>query len=112
MPISRKENPLGILSYFRNNPRKHRITFEYILLKNVNDSLEDAAKVARLVQGIPCKVNIIPYNENEHIAYETPSRGNVDAFCEYLNNRNLTVITRWSKGREIKSACGQLATEI
>lgn len=112
MPLSKKENPVEILSYFRSTPRKHRITFEYILLKNVNDSLADAAKVSRLLRGIPCKINLIPYNENEHIAYETPSRENVDAFCEYLHNRNYTVITRWSKGREIKSACGQLATEI
>ncbi len=112
MPLSKKENPVEILSYFRDHPRKHRITFEYVLLKGVNDSLAAAAKVAHLLRGIPCKINLIPYNEIEHSAYESPCREHVDAFCDYLHNRNYTVITRWSKGRDIESACGQLATEI
>jgi 23S rRNA (adenine2503-C2)-methyltransferase len=112
MPISKKEKINEILSYFQNTNRKHRITFEYVLLKGVNDSLPDAAKVAKLLRGIPCKINLIPYNENDNIDYETPPEETVETFCDYLHAAGYTVIVRWSKGGDIKSACGQLAVEI
>lgn len=112
MPISKKEKLDEILVYFKNTTRKHRITFEYVLLGGVNDSLKDAAAAAALLRGIPCKINLIPYNESGTLDYQTPPKEEVEAFCEHLHARGYTVITRWSKGREIKSACGQLATEI
>ncbi|MCK5057718.1 MAG: 23S rRNA (adenine(2503)-C(2))-methyltransferase RlmN [Candidatus Aminicenantes bacterium] len=112
MPVSKREKLSEILTYFKNTSRKHRLTFEYVLIKGVNDSLKDAGKVSALLRGIPCKINLIPYNENGNIDYETPSAADVEAFCEYLCARNYTVMIRWSKGRDIKSACGQLAVEI
>lgn len=111
MPISKKEKLAEILDYFRaaREKRKRRVTFEYVLLKGVNDSLEDARKVAELLRGIPCKINLIPYNENKNARFETPPKEDVTAFSDYLYSRGYTAIVRWSKGREIKSACGQLA---
>jgi len=111
MPISKKEKLDEILNYFKNTKRKHRITFEYVLIKGVNDKIEDAKKIVKLIKGIKSKINIIPYNENELIDFETPDKEVVDKFQEYLINRGFTVIVRWSKGREIKSACGQLAAQ-
>jgi 23S rRNA (adenine2503-C2)-methyltransferase len=111
MPISQKEPLDKILGYFRTTKekRKFRLTFEYVLFKGVNDSLADAKKVAALVRGIPCKINLIPYNECEPFRFKTPDKHAVDAFSDYLYSKGYTVIVRWSKGKEIKSACGQLA---
>ena len=113
MPISKKEKTDKILEYFRSTQgkRKRRITFEYVLLKGVNDSLADARKVAKLLRGIPCKINVIPYNENKNTHFKTPSEENVTAFSDCLYSLGYTAIVRWSKGKEIKSACGQLAVE-
>lgn len=111
MPVSKKERTGDLLTYLRENKdlRKHRVTFEYVLLAGINDSLSDAAKVAKLLHGIPCKVNLIPYNRSEPLPYKAPSNEQVEAFSDFLHARGYTVIVRWSKGRGIKSACGQLA---
>jgi len=111
MPINKKQKLSALLGYFRQEHRKNRVTFEYVMLKGINDSLEDAAKLVSMLKGIPCKINLIPYNENKSIKLQTPADDTVEAFCEYLNAKGFTVITRWSKGREIKSACGQLTAE-
>ncbi len=111
MPISKKETLAEILDYFRTTARhrKHRITFEYVLLKGVNDSLEDARKIVNLLRGIPCKINLIPYNPIKGIDFETPAPDRVEAFSDHLHSAGYTVVVRWSKGRDITSACGQLA---
>ncbi len=111
MPVSKKEKLEDILNYLKNRERKHRITFEYVLIKGVNDRIKDAKNVVKLIKGIKSKINIIPYNENELINFETPDNEVVEKFQQYLIDRGFTVIVRWSKGREIKSACGQLATK-
>ena len=113
MPISKKEKLHDILDYFRSTSggRKHRITFEYVLLKGVNDSLEDARKIIKLLHGISSKINLIPYNRNEGFPFETPDPAAVEAFGDFLHSKGFTVIVRWSKGGDIKSACGQLAAE-
>jgi len=110
MPISRTEPLSTILSYFRQSDRKYRVTFEYVLLKGITDSLEDAKKLAVMLRGIQCKINLIPYNENAAFTFQTPGEAQVDSFGEYLNQKGYTVMVRWSKGKSIKSACGQLAT--
>ena len=109
MPVSKKEHLDDIIGYFRNKKRKHRITFEYVLIKEVNDSLVDAEKVSKLLRGIPSKINIIPYNPNDFADFKTPSEKKVDEFAEFLAKKGLTVMVRWSKGKDIRSACGQLA---
>jgi 23S rRNA (adenine2503-C2)-methyltransferase len=111
MPVSKNEGLSGILEYFSTKKRKHRITFEYVLISGVNDRIEDAKKVSTLLRKISCKINIIPYNENEFIPYKTPSEEKVNAFSEFLAKKGFTVMVRWSKGKDIKSACGQLAGE-
>jgi 23S rRNA (adenine2503-C2)-methyltransferase len=109
MPVSRRENPERLLAYFREHKRRQRITFEYVLLRGVNDSPAQARQLARLLHGIPAKVNLIPYNENPALPFQRPGEAAVESFRAVLLERNLTVITRWSKGQSIRSACGQLA---
>jgi 23S rRNA (adenine2503-C2)-methyltransferase len=109
MPVSQKENLYDILDYFRKVRRKHRITFVYILLQGVNDSIENAQSVTHLLRGIVCKINLIPYNTIETNHFKTPDKKAVNDFADFLHSKGFTVLVRWSKGREIKSACGQLA---
>jgi 23S rRNA (adenine2503-C2)-methyltransferase len=111
MPISKTERLEEILDYFRSykKQRKFRVTFEYVMLKGINDSLHDARKLVNLVRGIPCKINLIPYNGNEIFDFKTPDDIDIEAFSDFLHQKGFTVIVRWSKGRDIKSACGQLA---
>ncbi len=110
MPISKKEPLEAILGYFRQNSRKYRVTFEYVMIKGITDSMEDAKKIAIMLRGIECKINLIPYNENAAFDHHTPDEGRVDEFGEFLSQKGYTVMVRWSKGKSIKSACGQLAT--
>lgn len=112
MPISRKERPADILDYFRTTPRKHRITFEYVMLKGVNDAPENVLKIVKLLRGISCKINLIPYNPIEGFDFQTPEPETVETFADQLHAKGFTVIVRWSKGKGIKSACGQLAAEV
>ena len=111
MPVSKKEPLADIIDYFRLKKRKHRITFEYVIIEGVNDSHEDRDKILKLLKGIPSKINIIPYNPNNFSAFKTPSEKKIDEFAEYLAQKGMTVMVRWSKGRDIRSACGQLAGE-
>jgi len=111
MPVSKKEPLDNIIEYFRQSKRKHRITFEYVIIEGVNDSDEDRDKVLNLLKGIPSKINIIPYNPNDFSPFKTPSEKKIDEFAEYLAKKGMTVMVRWSKGKDIRSACGQLAGE-
>jgi len=109
MPISGTEPLENIIEYFRSRKRKHRITFEYVIMEGVNDSEADRDRILKLVRGIPSKINIIPYNPNDFAPFRTPSEKKIDEFAEYLAQKGMTVMVRWSKGRDIRSACGQLA---
>jgi 23S rRNA (adenine2503-C2)-methyltransferase len=109
MPVSRREHLDDLLAYFRERPRRQRITFEYVLLHGINDSPAQARQLAKLLHGIPAKVNLIPYNENPAQPFRRPDEAALEKFRAVLLERGLTVITRWSKGQGIRSACGQLA---
>ena len=109
MPISQCEGLDCLLGYFRGKKSRQRITCEYVLLRGVNDSPTQAKELVRLLHGIPAKVNLIPYNENPALPFKRPDETAVEKFRSELVNRGLTVITRWSKGQSISSACGQLA---
>jgi 23S rRNA (adenine2503-C2)-methyltransferase len=113
MPINRRWPLAELLAACRAFPARNgrRITFEYVLLGGVNDSLEDARRLAELVRGIPTKVNLIPYNENPGLGFSAPAPERVVAFQEALAARNLTVVVRKNRGRDIAAACGQLAAE-
>jgi len=110
MPINRKY-PLGTLIKALKAyplPPRRRITIEYVLLSGVNDTVEDAKALTKLLKGVKCKVNLIPYNEHEGSLYKRPDKWAVLAFQEILKSRNLTVFIRESRGADILAACGQL----
>jgi 23S rRNA (adenine2503-C2)-methyltransferase len=111
MPVNRRWPLAELLRACRSFPMKRgrRITFEYVLLAGVNDSDGDAARLARLIRGIPAKVNLIPYNENPGLGFEAPAPERVEAFRDALAGRNVTAVVRKNRGRDISAACGQLA---
>lgn len=113
MPINRRFPLAELLQACREFPMKQgrRITFEYVLLGGVNDALEDAERLARLLRGIPAKVNLIPYNENPGLGFAAPAPERVEAFHAVLVARNVTAVVRKNRGRDISAACGQLAAE-
>jgi 23S rRNA (adenine2503-C2)-methyltransferase len=88
------------------------ITFEYVLINGVNDSLDDAKRMARLIGGIPCKVNLIPFNEHDGCSFRKPTQNAIDVFHKYLLDKHFTVITRSSRGTDISAACGQLKGKL
>jgi len=93
-----------------SNLKKRHVMFEYVLLKGINDSKDDAHKLANLLRGIPCKLNIIPYNETDG-SYQRPDEKIIRRFSEILHNLRdeYRVFVRWSKGQDINAGCGQLA---
>lgn len=113
MPINRRWPIAELLAACREFPARNgrRITFEYVLLGGVNDTLDDARRLADLVRGIPAKVNLIPYNANPGLPYVAPPSERVVEFQEALAARHLTVVVRKNRGRDISAACGQLAAE-
>ena len=113
MPVNRRWPLAELLAACRAFPmrRGRRITFEYVLLRGVNDSDEDAERLARLVRGIPAKVNLIPYNPSPGLPFAAPDQARVTAFQEILVARHVTAVVRRNRGRDISAACGQLAAE-
>jgi 23S rRNA (adenine2503-C2)-methyltransferase len=113
VPPNRKYPLAEILETCRRFPlkKRSRITFEYVLLNGVNDTPEDARRLARLLSGIRSKVNLIPLNPAPGIPFERPSDDRIDRFAQILADRHLTVSVRKSRGRDIRAACGQLIVE-
>jgi 23S rRNA (adenine2503-C2)-methyltransferase len=110
MPINRKY-PIGVLMDALREypvPKGERITFEYVLLRDVNDSMEDAGRLAKLVSGISCKVNLIPFNPHEGTEFQRSPRERLIAFRDYLVGRNINVTVRETRGDDEMAACGQL----
>lgn len=93
-------------------PGRRKVTFEYVMLGGVNDTLEDARRLLKLISDIPNKVNLIPFNEHEGCDFKAPTRAAIDAFHKYLIDRHVTVITRDSRGGDISAACGQLKGKL
>ena len=100
---------LGALRSEELISRKRPVFFEYTLMKDTNDSLEDARRLSRLLAGIPSKVNLIPMNPHPDSSHEPPSRETCDAFAAQLHELGIRVTLRRSRGRDIEAACGQLA---
>jgi 23S rRNA (adenine2503-C2)-methyltransferase len=111
IPINKKWNIATLLETCRSFPlaQRRRITFEYVLIEDVNDSLEDAARLARLLQGLKKKINLIPLNADPWIPLKTPSRERVLAFQQVLADHHITVNLRRPRGDDISAACGMLA---
>jgi len=110
MPVNKKWNIERLLEACRNYPlgSHRRITFEYVMLKGINDTLEDAERLTKLTRGIPSKINLIPFNEHSGSEFKRPSDETVQVFQKYLVNRKITATVRISRGRDILAACGQL----
>jgi 23S rRNA (adenine2503-C2)-methyltransferase len=86
-----------------------RVTFEYILIEEINDTVGDAAKLVRLVAQLPCKINLIPYNPIGPGRFRRPAPERIERFADHLRPRVPAVTVRYSQGVEIGAACGQLA---
>jgi 23S rRNA (adenine2503-C2)-methyltransferase len=112
MPIADRYPLDRLMAELRRFPLEggRRITFEYVVIRDFNDAEEDAARLARLVRGIPCKINVIPLNEDPDFlaGLRQPEAATVDRFGEALRDTGLTATVRWSKGSDVAAACGQL----
>jgi 23S rRNA (adenine2503-C2)-methyltransferase len=116
VPINRKWNIATLLDALRAYPglsNSERITFEYVMLEGVNDSKEDAYRLVALLQGIPAKVNLIPFNEWPGAPYKRSSGNRIHAFADIIHNAGYASPIRTPRGEDIMAACGQLksATE-
>jgi len=111
MPVNRRHPLAELLGACRNFPLApgERITFEYVLIRGVNDTPADARRLARLLKPLRCKINLIPYNEIPGLPYAAPAEAAVLAFQQVLLDARFTAMIRKSRGREIQAACGQLA---
>lgn len=113
MPIN-EQNNLEVLAealqYFYEKTGT-RVTFEYIIFKDFNDELSDARELAEFCKNVPCKINIIEYNPIDDGEFQQASKAKVDDFAAFLEERNLIVNVRRSRGKDIDAACGQLANK-
>ena len=112
MPVNRGWGLDDLLAACRRFPLpvRQRMTFEYTLLDGVNDSVEEARRLARRLQGLRAKVNLIPFNEWPGAAFRRPAPERILAFQRALLDAGLTATIRWSKGEDVGAACGQLAS--
>ena len=110
MPINRKYPIESLIEAVRQFPLKHRqrVTFEYVLLKGITDSKEDARSLVRLLRGLPAKVNLIPFNEAEELDYKRPSDEAIAQFKSILTAQHIDAFVRRNRGNDISAACGQL----
>jgi len=110
MPINKRFPLESLLNACKDYPmaKREKITFEYILMKGINDSDQDALKIASLLRSIKAKINLIPFNPHPKSEFKRPSKKRIEQFGKILLEKGYTVIVRWSKGDDINAACGQL----
>jgi len=114
VPINKKYPLKELLEACRSYPgvsNARRITFEYVMLKGVNDSLADARELVRLIRGIPAKINLIPFNPWPGAPYECSDWEQIEKFAEIVNRAGYASPVRTPRGRDIMAACGQLKSE-
>jgi 23S rRNA (adenine2503-C2)-methyltransferase len=114
VPLNRKYPIAELLQACRDYPgasNARRITFEYVMLKGVNDSLDDAKLLVKLLKGIPAKINLIPFNPWPGTVYECSDWDQIERFSEYIFNAGYSSPVRTPRGRDILAACGQLKSE-
>jgi 23S rRNA (adenine2503-C2)-methyltransferase len=113
MPVNRRYPIATLMDACRSLNLRHnrRITFEYLLIKDLNDSPEDAYRLDELLKHIPSKINLLAYNENPYIDFKRPSNERILAFQKILLDQGHTATFRISRGRDIAAACGQLRTK-
>ncbi len=110
IPVNKKYSLTMLIDSLKQYTQatKQRVTLEYILVKDFNDSADDARRLRAMLSSFPCKLNIIPYNENEHCAFQGPSEQELDRFLKRMYKAPFAVTVRRSKGQDISAACGQL----
>lgn len=114
VPINKKWNLEALLDACRNYPgvsNAKRITFEYVMLKGVNDSIDDARKLVKMLRGIPAKINLIPFNPWPGTQYECSDWEQIEEFADFINRAGYASPVRTPRGRDIFAACGQLKSE-
>ena len=114
MPINRAiplEKLQDSIRYFHDKTGS-RITYEYILLNNINDSIEDAHELVKFSKISPCKINLIEYNTVDDLEYTKSSNKKTNDFINFLESKNVIVNLRKSKGKDINAACGQLVNKL
>ncbi|PRP92183.1 Dual-specificity RNA methyltransferase RlmN [Enhygromyxa salina] len=113
MPINRRWNISTLLAAVREVPtsRRRRVTFEYVLLSDVNDTDADARRLVALLREFRCHVNVIPFNPHPHAPFRRPSDRRVGAFVEVLRGAGVQCWLRTPRGDDIQAACGQLAAD-
>ncbi|PXF41479.1 Dual-specificity RNA methyltransferase RlmN [Gracilariopsis chorda] len=115
MPINRKYGLQPLMQtlrevFPRRRGQQRKVMFQYVMLKDVNDSLEDAKQLLRLTAGVPCKINLIQFNWHEGSEFEGSSEETMESFQRYLSGKGMTVTIRRSRGDDEMMACGQLGT--
>ncbi len=114
VPINKKWNIATLLDTLRAYPKlsnSERITFEYVMLKDVNDSDEDARRLVQLIKGIPAKINLIPFNEWPGAPYERSDQKQIKSFSDIVYHAGYSAPIRKPRGEDIMAACGQLKSE-
>lgn len=113
VPLNKKYNIEELLNSCRNYPanRHHKITFEYVMLDGMNDSVQHAQKLVKLIKGIPAKINIIPFNPWPGSIYLCSSKEKIAAFAKEIRDAGYQALVRTPRGQDILAACGQLKTE-
>ena len=112
VPLNQKypiEQLLQACRRYAAGGNKRQVTFEYVMLKGVNDSAGEAQALARLLYGLPAKINLIPFNKSAGIEYECSDQSTIDVFRRILLSSGLMTVTRRTRGKDIEAACGQLA---
>ena len=113
MPVNKvyplKELMMAIKDYLKKTGR--RVTFEYILLKDINDTKEDAKSLAKLVKGMNAYINLIPFNENSNSKFKRPKNDEIMKFYDIIKKEGINVTVRKEFGSKISAACGQLRSK-
>ncbi len=111
VPLNKKypiERLMEACRSYVDGHRSRKITFEYVMLKDVNDSLEHARELVKLIGKIPCKLNLIPFNPFPGAAYQCSEQGTINRFRDYVLSKGIVAVTRRARGDDIDAACGQL----
>ena len=115
VPINKKypiAELLAACKRFVANDKRRRVTFEYVMLDGVNDSDRQARQLVKLMEGVPAKINLIPFNPFPGAGYERSSQERIDRFREIVSAAGLTTVTRKTRGEDIDAACGQLVGRV
>jgi 23S rRNA (adenine2503-C2)-methyltransferase len=113
MPINEKWSIAKIMEFSRDYSRRsrHRVTFEYVMIRDVNDSRDDAKRLVELLKGVRAKINLIPFNPFEGSPYEAPDQKELEWWRDFLLEKGVQANIRVSRGQDILAACGQLASK-